>query len=113
MDQLGALLPLVLLVGVFYLLILRPARKRQQDQRNTIAALAPGRRVMTSSGIFGTVTAVGDRVELEVADGVRIELLPAAIQQVLPEPVPESADAGETPAVSDTSDQQQNDTPAA
>lgn len=80
-----ALLPLLLLVVVFYFLILRPSRKRQQEQRATVAALEPGREVMTASGMFGTVSAVGDeRVQIEIADGVHVEVLPAAIAKVLP-----------------------------
>lgn len=79
-----ALLPLLLLVVVFYFLILRPSRKRQQEQRATVAALEPGREVMTASGLFGTVSAVGERIEVEIADGVRVEFLPAAISKVLP-----------------------------
>ncbi|HET8969656.1 MAG TPA: preprotein translocase subunit YajC [Candidatus Nanopelagicales bacterium] len=83
----AALLPLLLLAVVFYLLILRPARKRQADQKATIAALEPGRRVMTSGGLFGTVVAVRpDRIELEIADGVHVEFVPQAIGQVVPEP---------------------------
>ena len=39
---------------------------------------------MTASGLFGTVSAVGERIEVEIADGVRVEFLPAAISKVLP-----------------------------
>jgi preprotein translocase subunit YajC len=92
-DSLGALLPLVLLAAVFYLLILRPARKRQQQQRATISALAPGQEVMTASGIFGRVSEVAaDRITVEIAAGVEIQVLPAAISQVIPAT---PADAGE------------------
>ncbi len=121
--EFGALLPLLLLVVVFWFLIVRPARKRQADQRATIAALAPGRRVMTASGLFGTVTNVGsERVELEIADGIRVEFLPAAIMQVVPEPGTDGAeDDGEvvdvkdeaagTSARSGSSDAPEDDTP--
>lgn len=105
MDSLGALLPLILLAAVFYLLILRPARKRQQQQRETIAALTPGQQVMTASGIFGRVTAVtAERVTVEIAAGVDIEVLPAAISQVIPATAP-GADEGDPEADSDPADQ--------
>ncbi len=116
--ELGALLPLLLLVVVFWFLIMRPARKRQQEQRATLAALAPGRQVMTASGLFGTVTVVGsERVEIEIADGVRVEFLPAAIMQVVPEPTPDLDDpdaldgATGTSARSGSSDAPEDDTP--
>lgn len=91
--ELTALLPLVLLAAVFYLLILRPASKRQKQQRATVAALTPGQEVMTASGIFGRVTAVSERrITIAIADGVDIEVLPAAISQVVAPDAPEAAD---------------------
>ncbi len=108
MDNLGALLPIVLLVGLFYLLILRPARARQSQQRATVSRLAPGVRVMTTAGLFGTITAIeGDEVELEIAEGVRVRYVAAAIAKVIEDPTimgtpdePESSDHGDdTPQV--------------
>lgn len=92
--QLQTLLPIVLLVGVFYLLILRPARTRQKAQQETLSSLAVGKTIMTTGGLFGTVTAVnGDRIELEIADGVRVEYLQAAVSKVVPDPEPDDLDA--------------------
>ena len=53
MTDLYSLLPIVLLLVIFYLLVMRPARARQKDYQNTQAALEPGRRVMLASGIYG------------------------------------------------------------
>jgi len=92
-DTLMGILPLILLAAVFYLLIIRPQRNRQKQQQAMQAALAPGARVMTSSGIYATVRAVTpDQVELEIAKGVVITAVPASISRVieaaeLPEPV--------------------------
>ncbi|MEO6823093.1 MAG: preprotein translocase subunit YajC [Candidatus Nanopelagicales bacterium] len=78
------LLPIVLLIGVFYVLILRPARTRQKTQQQTISALSVGKQVMTTGGLFGTVTAISDdRIELEIADGVRVQYLQAAVSRVV------------------------------
>lgn len=91
--QLQTLLPIVLLVGVFYLLILRPARTRQKAQQETISSLAVGKTVMTTGGLFGTVTAVtDDRIELEIADGVRVQYLQAAVSRVVPDLDPDETD---------------------
>ena len=88
MNQLGSLLPILLLVGLFYLLVLRPARTRQAKQRATVAALVPGTRVMTTAGLFGTITAVeDDQVELEIAEGVRVRYVAAAVATIVDEPV--------------------------
>lgn len=84
MEQLGPLLPILLLVAAFYLLVLRPARARQSQQQAVVRQLAPGARVMTTSGLFGTITAVeDDQVELEIADGVRVRYVSAAIATVV------------------------------
>ena len=90
MNQLGSLLPILLLVVLFYLLILRPARTRQAKQRAVLSSLAPGMRVMTTAGLFGRITAVeDDQVELEIAEGVRVRYVAAAIAQVVDEPTSE------------------------
>jgi preprotein translocase subunit YajC len=86
-NQLGSLLPILLLVVLFYLLILRPARTRQAKQRAILSSLTPGMRVMTTAGLFGRITAVeDDQVELEIAEGVRVRYVAAAIAQVVDEP---------------------------
>ena len=81
---LGTLLPFAVLLVAFWFLILRPARARQASQAAVASQLAPGVEAMTTSGLFGTVTAVdGDRVELEIAEGVRVRFVAAAIASVV------------------------------
>jgi preprotein translocase subunit YajC len=55
-----AMLPWLLIFGVFYVLIIMPQRKRQRVLQETIANLKAGDRVITTGGIIGTVTAVRD-----------------------------------------------------
>ena len=54
---LSALLPFLVLIVAFYFLILRPSRARQSAQAAVASRLAPGVEAMTTSGLFGTVTA--------------------------------------------------------
>lgn len=92
MDSLGALLPFLLIIGVFWLLIMRPAQKRQREQAATLASLAPGVRVMTTAGMYATVRALtDDTVELEVSPGVVVTYAKQAVARVV-EP------AGDAPA---------------
>lgn len=92
MESIGAYLPLLLIVVAFWFLILRPARKRQADQQAVVSALAPGARVMTTAGLFGTVVAVeGTEVELEIAPGVVVRYVTAAVAKVV-EPAPQRTD---------------------
>ena len=75
---------LIALMGVaFYFLIIRPQRKRQQDQLKTMASLGPGQRVMTGSGIFGTIVSIGPKqAVIEVSPGAEITVLKQAIARV-------------------------------
>ncbi|MEI2713364.1 MAG: preprotein translocase subunit YajC [Nocardioides sp.] len=64
----STLLPLLALFGVFWLLIIRPQSKRNKAMAELHAALAEGDRVITTSGILGTVRGLdGDKVSLEVS----------------------------------------------
>lgn len=75
---------LVLMVIAFYFLIMRPQRKRQQQQQNMLKTLEPGTRVMTTTGIYGTIVASGDRqLVLETSPGTRITVLKQAIARAV------------------------------
>lgn len=83
-DQLGALLPLLLLVVVFWFLVLRPARNRQRQMSTLQAELALGSEVMLTSGVFGTVTWMGDEtVRVEIAPGTEVRIHRQAVGRVL------------------------------
>jgi preprotein translocase subunit YajC len=91
MKQLGPLLPFILLGVVFYLLILRPQRVRQRQLAQTQSALAPGVRVMTTGGLYATVSAVEtDAVLLEIAPGVVCRYVKPAVARVLEQPAARS-----------------------
>ncbi|MBA3440739.1 MAG: preprotein translocase subunit YajC [Pyrinomonadaceae bacterium] len=59
-GMLISMLPLFLIFGVFYMLIIVPQRKRQRELQETVANLKAGDRVVTTGGIIATVTAVRD-----------------------------------------------------
>ncbi|WP_246082736.1 preprotein translocase subunit YajC [Nonomuraea diastatica] len=104
MGQLGSILPLILLVVVFYFLLIRPQRKRQQEAVRMQNSLTPGARVMTTTGLFGTVVAVDNEdVVLEVAPGVETRWVKAAIGRVV---TPGDASAGDEAADGNTSDEE-------
>ena len=91
-DQLGAFVPILLIVLAFWFLIIRPARKRQTQARQLQSQIAVGERVMLTSGIFGQVVGMDDEtLELEIAPGVVITTLRPAVARVV-EPTTEGAD---------------------
>lgn len=79
------MLPLLIMVVVFYFLLIRPQSKRAKEHRALIASLQVGSEVVTSGGILGKITEVSDQfVTVEIADGVRVKVQRHTISQVLP-----------------------------
>lgn len=93
MPQYQSLIMIALLVVGFYFLILRPQKKRQQAIQKTLRELAPGTRVLLNSGLFGTITAIGDRqTQVEIAPGVEITVLKQAIARAATDADEDSAE---------------------
>ena len=79
----STLLPLLAIFLVFWLLIIRPQRRRAAALQELRSALTPGDRVMMTAGIFGTLVSVdGDSARVEVSDGVVLEIATAAVASV-------------------------------
>lgn len=60
LGALSGLLPMLLIIAVFYMLLIRPQQKRQKELQQTIAELKTGDKVVTTGGIIGTITSVKD-----------------------------------------------------
>jgi preprotein translocase subunit YajC len=79
-NPLVQLIPFALVLGIFYVIILRPMQKRQKKVQEFLSALKVGDRVVTSGGIFGSITKIGEAsVHLQIAQNVRIEVARNAI----------------------------------
>ena len=80
MKGLEQLLPFVLIVAVFYLLLIRPQRRRQAELRSTQNAVEPGDEVMLGAGIVGKVASTSTEfVHLEISPGVEVRVARAAV----------------------------------
>ena len=74
------LVPFVLIFGIFYFIIVLPGRRKQQKVQEFLENLKENDRVITTSGIYGQITRIsGDRVSLQIADKVRIDISKQAI----------------------------------
>jgi preprotein translocase subunit YajC len=86
-KDLAGFLPFVLIALVFWFLIVRPQRRRQQELASTQSAIGPGTEVMLGSGIYGTVASVDDdTLQLELGPGTVIKVARQAVVKVLDEP---------------------------
>jgi preprotein translocase subunit YajC len=79
-GAIGQFLPILLIIGVFYLLLIRPQQKRQKELQQTIAELKAGDRVVTTGGIIGIITTVRDTsFIIRSADKSMLEIARSAI----------------------------------
>ncbi len=84
-SPLGFLLPMVVIFGAFYFLLIRPQQKKQKAHNELVAAISTGDEVITAGGILGKVTAVSDLyATLEIADKVEIKIQKSTISAVAP-----------------------------
>ena len=81
-DPLGMFAPLIIVFGIMYFLVMRPATKERKRHQEMLDALKRGDEVVTSSGILGRVTDIGDPfVTIEIARNVKIRVLRAQISK--------------------------------
>jgi preprotein translocase subunit YajC len=82
-SGLWQLMPLVLIIAVFYVLLIRPQQKRQKQLQETIASLKTGDRVVTTGGVIGVITTVRDSSFLiRTADKSILEIARTAIADI-------------------------------
>jgi preprotein translocase subunit YajC len=87
-------LPIVLIFGVFYFMMIRPQQQQQKALKAQLASVKRGDRVLTSGGIVGVVQKARDgasEIEVEIAPNVRVTVLRETLSQVLTAPVPAAA----------------------
>ena len=80
------IIPYIIIFGIFYFLVIKPQRQKQNDVKNLQASLKKNDQILTSSGIHGTVVLVKDKtVMVRVDDNVKIEFDKDAIVSVVKE----------------------------
>ena len=80
----GLIFPVALIV-IFYFLLIRPQQKRAKEHKNLVANLSKGDEVLTSGGLVGRISEVGDTyASLTLAEGVDVRMQKSAVAQVLP-----------------------------
>ncbi|MGH7870118.1 MAG: preprotein translocase subunit YajC, partial [Candidatus Dormibacteraceae bacterium] len=83
---LAAFLPLILIMGIFYVLLILPAQRRQKKTQQMVNALKNGDKVITTGGIYGTIVGLeGDSIQLRIADQVKVKVLRSAVSGLQPE----------------------------
>src|SRR6202012_2491228 len=77
------LIMMVIVMGIFYVMLILPQQRQRKKTQAMLQQLKNGDKVVTSSGIYGTVSGIdGETVILKIADQVKIRILRSAIAQV-------------------------------
>ena len=75
-----SLLPFVIILGIFYVMVLMPMKKRQRKVADFQSNLKLGDKVVTTGGIYGVITRLGEQhVQIQIAPQVRIDIARAAV----------------------------------
>jgi preprotein translocase subunit YajC len=82
---LGGLIPIFLIFGIMYFLMIRPQQKKMKEHRAMVEALRRGDQVVTQGGLIGKVTKVKEEneIEVEIASGVKVRVVQSTIVSVL------------------------------
>jgi preprotein translocase subunit YajC len=84
-EGLMGMLPIILMFGLLYFLMIRPQMKRAKESKAMIEALQKGDEVVTAGGILGRIAKLGDQyVTVEIADKTEVTVQRGAIAQLLP-----------------------------
>ncbi|TDX51033.1 preprotein translocase subunit YajC [Orenia marismortui] len=83
MQVLGSLLPFVVMILIFWLLIIKPQKKRQQERQSMLDSLEEGTKIVTIGGIKGTITNIADdELSLEIAPELEVKITRLAVGRV-------------------------------
>ncbi len=85
--------PLILIFGIMYFLLIRPQQKKMKDHQKMVEGLRRGDQVITQGGLIGKVTKVKDdnEVEVELAEGVRVRIVQSTVASVINKTEPASS----------------------
>ena len=85
LGGIGSFIPLILIFGIMYFLMIRPQQKKMKEHRAMVDALRKGDQVVTAGGLIGKVSKVKEdnEIEVELATGVKVRVVQSTIQSVL------------------------------
>ena len=84
-DPIMTFLPMIAIFVAFYFFLIRPQQKRAKEQKELIAGLAKGDEVVTTGGVIGRISKLGESyVHIETGGNVELQIQRSAIVQVLP-----------------------------
>ena len=94
MEGIASLVPLILVFGIMYFLLIRPQQRKLKEHQAMVAALRRGDQVVTGGGLIGRVTRVKDgenEIEVEIAPNVNVRVIRSTVTSVVSKTEPAKA----------------------
>jgi len=84
-NPIGQFLPIILIFGIMYFLMIRPQQKKMKEHKAMIAAVRRGDEAITAGGIYGKVVKVREdgSLDLEIASGVKVRVVASTIADIV------------------------------
>jgi preprotein translocase subunit YajC len=84
-GTLELILPLLLMFGIFYFLLIRPQQKKAKEHKNMVGAISKGDEIITNGGLLAKITKVDDNfLTCKISDNVEVKIQRHAVASVLP-----------------------------
>ena len=92
LGGMGGFIPLILIFGIMYFLMIRPQQKKMKEHRAMVEALRKGDQIVTAGGLIGKVVKVKEdnEIEVELATGVKVRVVQSTVQTVLSKTEPKT-----------------------
>lgn len=82
----GMWIPMLLILGIFYFMMIRPQQRKEKERRKMIEELRAGARIVFAGGLTGVIAEASEQTfTVELCGGVKMEILRSAVQSVIPE----------------------------
>lgn len=79
--------PMIVILGIFYILLIRPQQKQQKEHERMLEQLKPGDKIVTTGGLYGTIVGFkGDDLEVQFSQTVKLNVARSAVQRLTTAP---------------------------
>ena len=92
LGGIGGFVPLILIFGIMYFLMIRPQQKKLKEHKAMVEALRKGDQIVTAGGLIGKVVKVKEEneIEVELATGVKVRVVQSTVQTVMSKTEPKT-----------------------
>ena len=91
-DGMGMLVPMLLILAIFYFMMIRPQQRKEKERRKMIEELRAGAKIVFAGGLMGTIQEATEKTfKVEICPGTTVEIDRACVSGVVPAPEPKAS----------------------